>query len=366
MRKLIWTLVILVVVGVFGGRAWYLHKQAVAEKDVVKIGVILPLSGDASRDGQEALLAAKMAQEEINTTSSNKVVIKSEDSKYSSKASISAFNKLYGEGVDGVVVFGDVPSMAVIPLLKNSPLPLAAMAGDEPIPSMSPWAFQAFVPVKQLAQTAADYFVINQKMKNVALLYVKCPVGEQFIAAFEKQIEKLNGKVIATESFKMGDLDTKAQITKILANNPEGIFIYGWGPGYVSALNYLKQMRYNGAIMTDFNIVPNMNILVEKGKDVLFMDLHLKQNGFAQKFHDKHGVYPNIFSTFIYETVRIFNHVVQPGKGKENSRENLANLKDFQTEIGNISFNSNGEISGIEAIVIKKIQPDGSAKIIKE
>ena len=42
MKKRIWTLVILVVVAVFGGRAWYLHKQATAEKDVVKTGALLP------------------------------------------------------------------------------------------------------------------------------------------------------------------------------------------------------------------------------------------------------------------------------------------------------------------------------------
>ena len=66
MKKLIWGLVIVAVVAVFGGRAWWLYQHRETNENVVKIGVILPLSGDASRDGQEALLAAKMAQEEIN------------------------------------------------------------------------------------------------------------------------------------------------------------------------------------------------------------------------------------------------------------------------------------------------------------
>ena len=108
-----------------------------------------------------------------------------------------------------------------------------------------------------------------------------------------------------------------------------------------------------------------MNILVEKGKDILFLDLNLKQNGFAQKFHDKHGVYPNIFSTFIYETVRIFGHTIQPNDSKENSRVKLTNLRNFATDIGSVEFNADGEINGIET-VIKQLQPDGSAKIIKE
>ncbi|MBE6446726.1 MAG: ABC transporter substrate-binding protein [Alphaproteobacteria bacterium] len=365
MRKLIWTLVIVVLVAVFGGRAWFLHKQANTEKDVVKIGLILPLSGDASRDGQEALLAAKMAQDEINQASTNKVILKSEDSKYASKTAISAFNKLYGEGVDSVIVFGDVPSLAVIPLLKDSSVPMAAMAGDAPIPSMSPWVFQALIPIKQIATTVSNYLVGNLKLKKIALLYVKCPGGEQFVSDFRNETEKLGGQISAEESFRMGDMDTKAQITKILTTNPDAIFVYGWGPGYVSALNYLKQMRYAGTIMTDFNIVPNTNILVKKGKDILYLDLNAKENGFAERFHEKHGVYPNIFTTFIYESVRVFANSTKAGQTKEMTRNNLVNQKGFATSIGNISFDNDGNIYGIET-VIKQMQPDGTAKVIKE
>ena len=366
MKKALITICIVAVIALFGGRAWYLHKQAATEKDVVKIGLILPLSGDASRDGQEALLAAKMAQEEINQTSPNKVVLKSEDSKFASKTAISAFNKLYGEGVDSVVVFGDVPSLATIPLLKDEPIPMFSMAGAGHIPSMSPWVFRIFVPVHQLSKVAVNYFTNNLKIKRVAFLYIKEPICEQFLANFKQEIEKQDGEITAIESFKMSDLDTKAQVTKVLATNPEGVYVYGFGPGYVSALNYLKQMRYSGIIMTDFNIVPNQNLLVENGKGILFMDFDLKQNRFAQKFYEKHGVYPNIFSTFIYESVRVFNHVIQPKQTKEITREELANLKDFKTGVGNISFNAEGEISGIDAIVIKQFQPDGTAKIVKE
>ena len=37
MKKLIWTLVILVVVGVFGGRAWYLYQYRETSDNVVKV-----------------------------------------------------------------------------------------------------------------------------------------------------------------------------------------------------------------------------------------------------------------------------------------------------------------------------------------
>ena len=55
MKKLILGLVILVVVAIFGGRAWYLHKQQQVEKTdtrIIKIGAILPLTSGMSKTGR--------------------------------------------------------------------------------------------------------------------------------------------------------------------------------------------------------------------------------------------------------------------------------------------------------------------------
>ena len=43
MKKVIIGVVIVALIALFGGRAWYLHKQAKDEKDVVKIGAVLPI-----------------------------------------------------------------------------------------------------------------------------------------------------------------------------------------------------------------------------------------------------------------------------------------------------------------------------------
>ena len=66
MKKLIWTLVILVVVGVFGSRALYLHKQSVAEKDTVKIGVLSYMSGAHATLGHDFVKGATLAKDEFN------------------------------------------------------------------------------------------------------------------------------------------------------------------------------------------------------------------------------------------------------------------------------------------------------------
>ena len=67
-KKLIWTLVILVVVGVFGGRAWYLYTQKQTEntnEKIIKIGAILPLTSIIAHEGQTTLESLKIVQKKF-------------------------------------------------------------------------------------------------------------------------------------------------------------------------------------------------------------------------------------------------------------------------------------------------------------
>ena len=73
MRKLIWGLVILVVVGVFGGRAWWLYQHRETENNALKIGLLTIQSGQYSQMGKEVNNGAILAMEEINSQTNTKI-----------------------------------------------------------------------------------------------------------------------------------------------------------------------------------------------------------------------------------------------------------------------------------------------------
>ena len=63
MKKLIWTLVILIVVAVFGGRAWYLYQYRETSDNVVKIGAVLPMSGIVSDSNKKIVATLNIAKD---------------------------------------------------------------------------------------------------------------------------------------------------------------------------------------------------------------------------------------------------------------------------------------------------------------
>ena len=57
--KKIWILLVLILVAVFGGRMWYLNKNKVDETNTIKIGALVPLSGQMAFEGKMVELNRK-------------------------------------------------------------------------------------------------------------------------------------------------------------------------------------------------------------------------------------------------------------------------------------------------------------------
>ena len=110
---------IVILVAVFGGRAWYLNQHKEIDDNVVNIGVLIPLSGITAQDGLDALAGIKIAQEEINKSSDYKFKINLliEDNKHSVPSTLSAYHKINDKS-SALIVFGCVPIMGISSQLK--------------------------------------------------------------------------------------------------------------------------------------------------------------------------------------------------------------------------------------------------------
>ena len=135
MRKLIWTLVIVAIIAVFGGRAWYLYRQSEQNKDAIKIGVVVPLSGFDENMTDRIITTLKTATEELTKKKPYKIQYLFEDGKYTVKDSISAFNKLKASNPSAYVVLGDLPAFGLRPLINETKVPtIVLVSGDSGLP----------------------------------------------------------------------------------------------------------------------------------------------------------------------------------------------------------------------------------------
>ena len=92
-------------------------------EDVIKIGAILPLSGDGAKYGSASMNAINLALAEINQElQENRIMLYFEDSKGIAKDAVSALQKMMTQ-INPVAIIGDLYSsnvLAMAPIAENN------------------------------------------------------------------------------------------------------------------------------------------------------------------------------------------------------------------------------------------------------
>ena len=373
MKKLIWTLVILVVVAVFGGRAVWLYQHRRTDANAITIGAIVPLSGLMAEISDEILNSLNMAVDRLNQNSDRKISLIVEDGKYTEKDSISALHKIGMNKINGLIVLGQLPAMGIGPLIKdyNIPVMVTIAAGDK-IPTFNEYIFRFYMPSKYTGRKIAQFAVNDLKINSVACLYIKNDMGKDAFKSFKETIEKFGLKLAAEEQYDMKSMDMRSQVAKVLSTNPDAIYIVGFGPGYISAINAIQEARYEGAILTGGEVLqPAYKNNIKKLDNIYLVDTIYdaystdeKVLKFNQMYEQKYGKKPGNFAPFNYEAMLILGKALQLPKNVDAMNYLKHSVKKHSTVFGSISFDENGEVD--IPLVIKQMQPDGTAKIIKE
>ena len=198
----------------------------------VKIGVAEALSGGAAQYGVAIRNGFQMAADEINAAggvNGNKLVLVVEDEQGKKEEAINVFKKL---------IFQDNVLMVFGPTLSNSAQaadPIAQAAKTvafgtsntaDGITSIGDYVFRNSVTEADVLPETIKMAVKKAGVKKVAVLYGNDDVfTKSGYDNFKKALEDLKIPVTTTETFAKGDVDFKAQLTKIKAGNPDAIVL---------------------------------------------------------------------------------------------------------------------------------------------
>ena len=348
----------------------YRNLQQETNDNVIRIGAILPLSGPVSEDGLETLVGIRIAEESLNVSEGKKVKILIEDGKYSPKDSISALRALQDGalGVDAIIAYGVVPVEAMSPIIKKTDKPLIATAvGAKDFPDKSNGMIRMWFPIGRIARLMAEFSFKRLKQTRIATLVINNSYGMEAEDAFSAHYKSLGGIVGGAETFDMDTKDLRSQLTRLLKQNPDAVFISGFGQGYISAINQLKELGFSGVVLTDTAIVdPKVRKGIKNISNIYYVDTCYYENmnvsteaiKFRQEYTEKTAFdMPSMQAQFSYEAVVLAKMIAEFGCDKTLSNE-------IDTIIGKIKFDENGEV--ILPIVIRKFTDSGETELVDE
>ena len=338
-----------VLIGIVSLLAYRAQNQR-ASDGAIRIGVILPLTGDLSVEGEKSLAAVKLAAAEVNSVpTQEKIKLIVEDGKFTKKDSLSAFNRMRMSGVDAIVAFGTPCTLALQDQVTRAEIPMLAIDGTDGLSASSPWIFSCLQSMTQIGAAAGEYLSTDSKVQKVSLVVMNGDSGLSFAKGFK---EKCGTKIVCEETFPPDAQDVRSIVQKAIFSGPDAVCVFGYGAGYLSMLNQLQEARFGGVILTDVNVTSVLDKIKNNGSGIKYVSLNFgpestnqKSKDFIDKIKTDYGIEPSLFAAFAYEGVKMLAMTASEDRSDpETLRKHLQELRQYDSVVGIISYNENREL----------------------
>ena len=375
-NRVIWVVVGLAVVIAAGMVLYISGKTEPTASGEIEIGAILFLTGPQAPLGEEVHNALRLAVGEVNAgggIDGRQLKLLVEDSKDSPKDAIAAFNKLMLRKPPVLISSGDVVSLNLAPLAGENAVPLVTIVAAGPgIPQQNKWVFRVWRQATEQGASIADYALAELDISTAAILHINNEFGDASARAFEAVFQSGGGKVVAVDTFGIMDRDVRAQIEKVKVDDPQAIYITGFGDGYGSCFRQIRESGYDGQLLADNTLsIPYFLGQVRDAAEGAYFSSTLyderssdpQTSAFVKAYKQQYGAEPSFVGAFAYDSLGVLAQVLRQGaRESETIQMALTALRDYRGTVGTFSFDSEGDIE--LPSVIKKVE-NGTSVVVK-
>lgn len=308
----------------------------------IKVGVILPLSGQYAALGESDRNAIIMAKEDLKADNIEFIF---EDDKYDAKTAVTAYQKLASiDHIDAVVVLSAPSIQAIAPLTNKQNIPLLGLGGTIVYEKDS--VFQLMPSSDSLFPTLGKIY--GEKYKNIAVAHSSATLFADNTKAFMKGLPtdvKAQDIIISSAS------DYRTEVQKIIALNPDAVTTF---MPKEDAIKFLKALRVqDGAgkikIVCDFGTAIAIDeytaaIGADRLEGCIATNLaDTTTEEFKAKYKSRFGGDMMITADFAYDAVGMIQKLASQYAKQDWVKELSASGFAYKGEAsGEIKFNDNG------------------------
>ncbi len=326
----------------------------------IPIGAVWSLTGAAAVYGPSQKNAAEMAIEEINQSGllgGAKLKLITEDDRSTKEGAIAAFEKLLNQ--DKVVAI-------LGPTLSNSAKAADPMAQDKKvvvlatsntaagITEMGDFIFRNSLPESAVIPNTIKVTKDKLGYNKVAVMYGD---DDAFTSSgydvFKAALEANGVEILTTETFKKGDTDYSAQLTKIKSLNPDAIVVSALAEEAAGIMSQARQLGIPDSVHfiggNGFNSPKLAELAGAAAEGAISGAAWFVANDspgnqdFVKAYNAKFGSNPDQFAAQAYAGAYILANAIKNAGAADSQaiRDALAKIKDLPTVLGTFSFDEN-------------------------
>jgi branched-chain amino acid transport system substrate-binding protein len=364
-------------------------------QDSVKIGLILPMTGQQASTGKQISAAVRLYQQEHGTTVAGKKVevIVKDDGAVPDNTKRLAQELIVNDKVSVIAGFGVTPAaLAAAPLATEAKVVEVVMAaGTSIITERSPYIARTSFTLPQSSVIIADWAAKNGIKKVVSIVSDYAP-GADAEKSFSERFKAAGGDVVEAIKVPLANPDFAPFLQRAADAKPDAIFVFvPSGQGGTFMKQYAERGLDKAGIkligpgdVTDDDLLPGMGDAV-----IGAVTAHLysadhdspKNKAYVEAFKKANNFRPNFMSVGGYDGMHLIYEALKKTGGKADGDSLIAAMKGLAWESprGPISIDpetrdivqniyirkvekKNGELYNVEFATFDAVKDPGKVK----
>ena len=338
-----------------------------ADTKTIKVGVVADLTGSAGAYGTVQKNAYQLAAEDLNSglikTGGPTIAFDIQDAASDPAQVVTLVQKFTTDGTAlliGPTLSGEAKKADPIAVRANLTI-LATSNTAAGITAQGPCVFRDSLAEEQVVPQAIAKIKNKWKPKTAAIIYGD---DNQFTKTdydiFNSALKSANIDVVDVETYHTGDVDFKAQLTKIAEKKPDLLVVGSLVEEATKILVQAKQTGLKTHVVggNGLNSPKLISLAGDASDDVVVGAAYYVGNNytgnaaFVSRYKKKFGIGPDQFAAQAYAAAQIAAAAVKGGASSSaDFCSAFAKLRVVQTVLGPVSFAPTRDVRAASAIV---------------
>ena len=332
---------------------------ASAQDKPIKIGQIIPITGEAAESGKYHKQGAEIAVDKINAAGGikgRKIQIVLEDDQTTNPGGVAALQKLL-ENKEIPMILSSIRStqvQAMLPTINEAKIPVAIGGTNYGLThSGSQWVFRFRPHDGMSAKVIAKFLVEELKLKKIASIHASDAFGNGGRDMLVPAVKALGGEMVLDQGYNNQEKDFTGVVQALKKSGATGLNTYmtfGTDLGVLA-----RQIKQLGAQVTwvgspSITGVDSRNLAGDSlygtyGVTDFHVDASPTSTEFAKAYKAKFGQDPDLYASWCYDAVMVFGEAMKrsPDLKPENLRKAILGIQKFPGAEGEYNFDQNGD-----------------------
>jgi branched-chain amino acid transport system substrate-binding protein len=330
-----------------------------AAEGPIRIGQVIPITGEAAEAGRYHKYGAELAVEQVNKAGGikgRKIELVQEDDKTTNPGAVAALQRLL-EDKDIPAIIGSIRStqvQAMLPTVKEAGIPFMIGGTNYGLTHQgNPWVFRFRPHDGFSAKVIAKFAVDELKLKKLAVYHSTDAFGSGGRDNVVKALQDLKVEPVVVQGFNNGEKDFTAVLTALRQSGADGLityFTFSTDNGI-----FAKQLKQLGIKVTwvgspaivavDGRKLAGEALYGTYGVSDFHVDGSAKSKEFTAAYKAKYNLEPDLYSSWCYDAVTVLAEGMRRAADlkPESIRKAIMGIKNFPGAEGEYNFDENGD-----------------------